>query len=157
MHTILKNLVILYFIIPIGGCAQGKSNGNLAPVTIIDNFYDNYHTYGIDKALDYIFLTNKWLNISDSSIISLKIQLAATIKLLGKYQGYEQITKKQIGNNYLLYSYLTRYERQPLRFTFIFYRVNDNWQLQHFKYDVDFDAELEKAAEVYLLKENYKE
>jgi hypothetical protein len=157
MQNIGKKLLMLGVLVTLWGCAQEKSHDELTPEKIIDNFYEHYQNNGIDKALNSLFLTNKWLNINDSSIVSLKAQLTATINLLGSYQGYEQITKKGIGNNYLLFSYFTKYERQPLRFTFIFYKINGAWQLQNFLYDDNYDTELEKAAEVYFLKENYIE
>ena len=123
--------------------------------SLITDFYEKYEKDGVETSFNHLFSSNKWMNINDTSLTGLKSEIENTLPDLGEYLGYELIAKKSLGNDYILYSFLTKYERQPIRFTFIVYNINESWQLQNFKYDVDFDQELEKASEAYFLQENY--
>lgn len=134
------------------GCSQSEKND--IP-SLISNFYELYEKNEIDASFNHLFSSNMWMNGNDSSLLKLKSELKSTLPALGQYKGYELIAKKSLGKDYVLFSFLTKYERQPLRFTFVIYNVNKNWQLQNFKYDVNFDQELEKASEAYFLHDNY--
>ena len=74
-----------------------------------------------------------------------------TIDYVGKYYGYELITKKQFSESFILYSYMVKYNRQPMRFIFKFYKPNDKWTLFEFTIDSDLDDEIEQAAKLYYL------
>lgn len=52
---------------------------------------------------------------------------------------------------------MIKYDRQPIRFLFIFYRASEKWQLQNFRYDDDFETEIIEAASAHRLKENLPE
>ena len=77
-----------------------------------------------------------------------------TEDFIGKYYGFELIAEKKITDSYILLSYLVKYDRQPLRFTFQYYKPNDEWRLYSFEYDGNLDAELEESAKIYFL--NYE-
>ncbi|MFT4838563.1 MAG: hypothetical protein ACI9IZ_001581 [Nonlabens sp.] len=98
------------------------------------------------KAMDYAFSTNKWMGRNEDAVANLKNQFKNLLPLVGDYYGYELITEKTIGESYKLASYMIKYDRQPLRFTFIFYKPNNKWQLQNLKYDDSLDDEIEEAA-----------
>jgi hypothetical protein len=51
-------------------------------------------------------------------------------------------------------TYIVKYDREPLRFTFFFYKPKDVWRVSNFSYDENISDELEEAAKVYRLKEN---
>lgn len=70
------------------------------------------------KAVDYAFSTNKWMERNKDGVDNLKNQLTNTLGLIGDYYGYELITEERVGDNLKYVSYLLRYDRQPLRFTF---------------------------------------
>ena len=122
------------------------------PEQVITKFFSTYESKKPMDAVDYIFSTNPWIiERSKDQVESLKNQLSNNISLLGKYSGNELITSRQVGESLVLYSYLIKYERQPLRFTFIFYKPAEKWMIQNFKFDSDIDEELEEAARIYLL------
>lgn len=115
-------------------------------------FFSQYKEGGINKAVDFIFSTNESLKEnSREEIDALKSQLDSITPLLGKFSGYEQIANRAVGTNLRLLSYLIKYEKQPLRFTFVFYRPNDTWVIQNFSFDGNVVEELEESARVYLL------
>jgi hypothetical protein len=66
--------------------------------------------------------------------------------VVGNYYGQELISTKQVRGRLKVYSYLLKYDRQPVRFIFKFYKAHDKWMLYGFKFDDDMDAELERAA-----------
>ncbi len=42
--------------------------------------------------------------------------------------------------------YTVKYDRQPLRFVFKYYRPADQWRLQDFRFTDSFDEDLEAAV-----------
>jgi|WetSurMetagenome_2_1015567.scaffolds.fasta_scaffold96227_2 hypothetical protein len=125
------------------------------PEKLIEKFFNIYRDSGVDDALDNIFSTNEWMiQRSKDDIDNVKVQLKSLIQIIGEYYGNEIITQKSIGESFKLYSYLIKYDRQPIRFTFIFYKSKDTWKLYNFQYDQNLADELEESAKAYRLKEN---
>jgi len=123
---------------------------------ITDEFFNTYEK-SPQKAVDYVFGTNKWMvDRNKDGIENVKTQLSSFLGLVGDYYGYEKITEKSVGESYKLVSYMIKYDRQPVRFTFVFYKPKDIWQVQNFQYDDDLDDELEESGKVYRLKENWE-
>lgn len=121
------------------------------PDTTIKEFFAKYRLER-NSALDYIFSTNDY--VPDEKVTKVKTSLTSLSKQIGNYVDYELITKKSAGKDLVLYSYLVKYDRQPLRFTMIFYRSTTVWRLYNFQFDTDVDDELEKAAVIQMLPEN---
>lgn len=96
--------------------------------------------------MDYAFSTNKWMERNKDGIESVKTKFKDIVPLIGQYYGFELITEKNIGDNLKLQSYVARYDRQPVRFTFILYKPNDKWQVQNLNWDVNVDDEIEESA-----------
>ncbi len=123
---------------------------------ITTEFFKTYEKSPL-KAVDYVFGTNKWMmDRNKDGIENVKTQLTSFLGLVGDYYGYEKITEKSVGESYKLVSYMIKYDRQPVRFTFIFYKPKDKWQVQNFQYDDSLDDELEESGKVYRLKENWE-
>lgn len=124
------------------------------PQKIIDKFFDFYKNKTPNEAVDYIFSTNKWISESKDKVENVKLTLNGTLKLLGKYAGHNLITKKSIEDHLALYTYMVRYDRQPLRFSLLFYKASTEWKLLNFSYDDSLDEELQEASKAYRLKQN---
>lgn len=120
---------------------------------ITDKFFTLYATDPI-KAVDYAFSTNKWFERQQDGVSNLKNKLKNTIDLCGDYYGYELLSEKTAGTNIKLITYIVRYDREPIRFTFFMYKAKDDWRVNNFSYDENIDSELEEAAKAYRLKEN---
>jgi len=143
-----KVLPIVLLLISVNSFAQND------PQKMIDEFFNLYKSKGVDTSLDYLFGTNKWMDNSKDQIEGVKFKLNGTLKMLGEYYGYNLITKKSVGDHYWLYTFMVRYDRQPLRFSILFYKPNDQWRMMNFSYDDKLDDELEEAAKAYRLKQN---
>jgi hypothetical protein len=128
--------------------------GQETPEKIITDFFDTYSKNKPDKAIDDLYTYSPWLNSEDDAIIKLKTQFRDLKQLVGEYNGYQLLTKKSIGDCFELYAYIVKFDRQPFRFTFEFYKPKDSWITYSFAYDYDLDDDLEKAAKLDILKES---
>jgi hypothetical protein len=106
------------------------------------------------EALSYLLESNKWMMESKDQIDNLKNNLNGTVQLLKEYYGYEHIRSTSIGDNYKLFTYLIKYDLQPLRFAILLYKPYKEWRLQNFSFDDDLDSELDEASTAYRLEEN---
>lgn len=130
----------------------------LGPGQILDRFFNKYR-YNPQEAVEFIFDQNPiFEGEAAQQAQNVQDKLAQAIPLLGRYYGREPITKKEIGTSLVLHSYLIQYERQPLRFTFKFYKPDREWFLLSFAFDDNLSDELEEAARIpnLLLSEKNK-
>lgn len=150
MQTKLRMLLLIVIILT----TSSVFGQNSAAEKITETFFKTYKE-SPTKAYTDLFENNKWMKDKKSDVETIKIKLADFLNGLGEYYGYELITEKSAGESYILKSYLIRYERQPIRFTFLLYRPNKEWQIQNFTYDTNIEDELEEAAKAYRLKSNW--
>ncbi|EIM72288.1 hypothetical protein A3SI_19922 [Nitritalea halalkaliphila LW7] len=148
----ILNLLVLSLAIYSCSDANSQSGEALTPEKINEHFFDLYDSKGPSEALEFVFSTNDWINETQTS--ELKNKLVELTKQLGNYQGKEVISKRSVGENLLLYTFLIKYDRQPIRYLFIYYKPNNKWQLQKFQYDDNLETELIEAASAYRLTEN---
>lgn len=122
--------------------------GQLSPGQVLERFFNKYR-YNPQEAVEFIFSKNPIFQgeaAQQAQMVQDKLNQA--IPLLGRYYGREPITKREIGTSLVLYSYLIQYERQPIRFTFKFYKPDREWFLLSFAFDDDLSDELEEAAKI---------
>lgn len=141
--NILRLFVIVFFTLINMCCTSGDSDENKE---IIESFFEKLENNESDQAVDLLFSTNKWISTDDEQIVAIKSQLRNTVNQLGKFNSYESINKTSINDNLIQYSFLAKYDRQPLRFTMVFYRASKEWQVQNFHYDYDFIDELKNIG-----------
>jgi hypothetical protein len=138
--------IVIVAIVLVASCSDPQSN------SLIESFFEQYETKGSNEAIDFLFSSNKWIEPSASEILDLKQSLSSTIKLLGNYNGYEKISVINVGKDLMHYTYLVKYEQQPLRFTFTLYRPTSKWQIQNFTFDYHLLNELNEASKLNNLK-----
>ncbi|GGZ31335.1 hypothetical protein GCM10007049_25530 [Echinicola pacifica] len=148
----ILNLIII--ILAFSSCqfASSQSGEAQTPEKINERFFDLYASKGPGEALDYAFSTNAWMDKNQTSDV--KVKLNEFTEQLGNYHGKEAISKRSVGENLLLYTFLIKYDRQAIRYMFIYYKPNNKWQVQKFQYDVNLETELIEAASAYRLNEN---
>jgi hypothetical protein len=113
----------------------------------VTSFFNKYQKDGSNIAIDYLFETNKSL-ISDD----VKTKLKAVKNVYGEFTGVEKITQKSVGNSLVLISYLVKHEKQPIRFTFVYYKAKEHWSLYKFQLDEEALSELEDASKIFIIK-----
>ena len=148
LTKVILFLLFAFFLNNISTFAQPKSEEE----TLTTQFFRTFKTDPI-KAYDNLFADNKW--ISKSDLETTKIKLRDYFADLGDFYGYEEITTKKAGESYVLKSFLVKYDRQPVRITFILYKPVHKWKIQNFSYDTNLSDELNEAAKIDRLKENW--
>ncbi len=98
-------------------------------------FFQVFEQKGSDAAIDYIYATNKYISGNIAANLKVKSELKKIVSLIGKYRGHELISEKFIGKSYVQMSFLAKFDRQPLKFTFILYKPDKVWQLQKLQFD----------------------
>ncbi len=63
----------------------------------------------------------------------------------------EKLFEEKVGSNYVHLSYLSFFDRQPIRFTFPFYRFDSKWRTQNMSFDASFTDEIKELADQKLL------
>jgi len=127
--------------------------GQTTTKEITDKFFSTYAKEPI-KAVEYAFSTNKWFDRQQDGVANLKSKLKNLIDLCGDYYGYELLSEKTAGQSIKMVTYIVKYDREPIRFTFFMYKSKDTWRVNNFSYDEDIDKDLEEATKAYRLKEN---
>lgn len=149
----MKIVFQLVILILISSCTSNSQPASgLTPDQLNREFFNLYQSKGIEVSLKYLFSTNKWISEVDAS--NIKTKLTEHASQLGKYRSYEPIIKKTVGPSYVMYTFLIKYERQPVRFSITYYKPDTQWQLQIFEFEYDLQRELKEAATLYRLEEN---
>ena len=118
---------------------------------MINDFFTTYEQ-DAGQAVKNLYATNIWTErIKDDIDKIVGTVNGFTESYMGKYYGYEIITSKKFSESFELYSYLVKYDRQPIRFIFKFYKPNDKWVLYAFAFNDSLDDEIEEAAKLYYL------
>ena len=107
-----------------------------------------------DSAFDYIFGTNKWMGENKDGTEKVKFQLREYANLMGEYIGFEKLTEKSLGESLKVSVYLVKYERQPLRLIFKYYKAKNEWMLYNLKFDENIDDELDEIMKYDYLNGN---
>ncbi|EDM44857.1 hypothetical protein SCB49_02014 [unidentified eubacterium SCB49] len=143
----MKKLLFL-LLISTSGTLFAQSNSQ----ELIDKFFTTYEK-DAGKAVKELYATNKWTErIQDDIEKIIGAVNNFSENYMGEYYGYELITKKKFSESLELYSYLVKYDRQPIRFIFKFYKPNDKWVLLSYALDDGLDDEIEEAAKLYYLE-----
>jgi hypothetical protein len=133
---------------------QGESMDSKSqelPEQMVINFFDIFSKKGVTESFDYLFSTSEWIKDENDN---LKNRITEIHSKMGTFRGFEVISKAKMGESLILYSTLVKYDRQPIRFNFLFYKASSNWQLQDFRFDDELAEELLEATRAYRLKEN---
>ncbi|TYA71359.1 hypothetical protein [Seonamhaeicola marinus] len=139
----MKNLLILILL-----CSSLNISSQSTPKELLDSFFSTY-AESPEKAVRDLYATNKWTKVKKDNIEKVVQTInSLTEDFMGKYYGNELIITKKLSQSFALYSYMIKYDRQPLRFIFKFYKPNDKWMLFAFSFDDDLDDEIKEAAKL---------
>jgi hypothetical protein len=120
------------------------------PDELVDKFFKEYSIKGKETALNNLIKTNPWVNPLDDAVVQLLSQIPATnTEVLGPYLGYEKINSKMVTKDYYFASFLSKYDRQYVRFTFSFFKPKNKWRIHKISIDNEFNGELEESMKLY--------
>ena len=108
----------------------------------IDKFFKLYEEGKIVEAVDSIYSTNKWMGNKSDEIQNVKTQMQNLQNLVGEYHGKVKLGEESLEDRLTYISYLTMFERQPVRLEFVFYRPKDKWIIYSYSFDDNIDEEL---------------
>ena len=108
-----------------------------------EKFFEEY-SQDTNQALDNLFSTNKWMNEDQNGINKVKFQIREYSNLVGNYLGYDKIGEKSLSESLKIVVYLVKYERQPFRFIFKYYKPKNDWMIYNFSFDENIDDDLEQ-------------
>lgn len=116
------------------------------PDELIKGFFNTYSAGKEEKALDELYKSNPWLSRKSEEISTLKRQLNGAVEVMGEYRGYALLGSKDLQGDLVIHDYLVKYDRQPLRFRFMFYRADKTWMIYSFSFDDSIDTELKELV-----------
>ncbi len=102
---------------------------------VVEKFFTLYKDSGPEKAIDFIFSTNPYLDPSSEQVSTIKLKLTTAVAVIGDYYGYDAVVVKELGPSFTIGTYMLRYKRQPLFFTFVMYKPDRYWQIQTLRFD----------------------
>lgn len=140
----MKKIIVILLLVQHSIFASGQTSID----TLINDFFK---TYQIDrvKAIDDLYKTNPWSTKITDGILSLKKEVMSYDNdYMGKYYGHELLIFKKVADTYALVSHVVKYDRQPMRFTFQFYKPSDKWRLYSFNIDSNLDDEVEESSKL---------
>lgn len=132
------------------------ASAQTTPQEITRKFFELYKKGDTDQSLDFLFSNAPYANEIADGIEDVKRQLKKQTAQMGKYYGAELLTTRTAGPNVIMFTYLVRYDKQPLTFNIMYYKPDNKWQMQSFKYDSSISDELEEASKIGRLKENFE-
>lgn len=126
--------------------------GAQTPEEIMNEFFKTYQKNEPTKALDDLYGHNPWMERMKDDVDKLKTQFKDLKTLVGEYNGHQLLYQKNVKEVFFLATYIVKYDRQPVRMNFQFYKPKDEWTLYSFSYDDNFDDDLENAIKYEILE-----
>jgi len=112
--------------------------------SIISTFFGKVEAGDFGGAIDFVYANNPWMANKVDDIQSLKSQFMGLPQITGKYLGHEFMIEEEMTAKIIYVNHIVYMERQPLRFYFLFYKVNDQWMTYSFGYTDDLDEWIEE-------------
>jgi hypothetical protein len=137
----MKKIIISLSMLLFAGILPCKAQAKYQD--IVDTFFSVYEKNPID-AYALLFKNNN--RVDENSINDFKFNFRYFLKDLGEFYGYELISSKEIGESYVLLSYILKYDREPIRIKITCYKPKKKWIVQNFTYDTVFNTEIENSA-----------
>ncbi|WP_100611405.1 hypothetical protein [Confluentibacter lentus] len=145
----MKKLILFFGLIFMMHVSYGQESTD----AMTAEFFKKYEK-DTNAAFDYIFGTNKWMGENKDGTEKVKFQIREYANLMGQYIGFEKLTEKSLGESLKVSIYLVKYDRQPLRFIFKYYKAKDKWMLFNLKFDDKIDDELDEIMKYDYLNGN---
>jgi len=140
---IITFLIATFLVLNVYSQNYGKNDSIL-----VYTFINKFEKSGINNAIDFVYSTNSWINADNANIENVKSEVNSVIGTLGAYYGYDFIKKSQLSNCLVTYSFIMRFDKQPIRFVFVLYKPKDEWRFQLFNYDGNIIEEMQNSMNI---------
>ena len=147
---LLKATLILLIFLGVQ-TSKAQSDTLNTPEKLCEHFFMLFETDS-DIAVDFIFSTNKWFNTSSMPQLAESKGKIKKLFYLGNYRGFELASKKLFSPSLVLITYIVKYDRQPIKIEFYFYKPEKNWQIQTFRFEEDLKNDLQNGQETIIIK-----
>ncbi len=127
MRTIVFSVTLLFSALTL--------MGQKSPEEVIDSFFIYFKSKGVERSLQYVFATNKYLKQNTEIVTNLKAKFDKALPVIGNFYRYEKYMHKQVGNTFAHLGYLMVFDRQPIKIIFTLYNATDHWQIQDLRFD----------------------
>lgn len=142
----MKYLISLF--LALGGCSLLHAQGTQQ---FVQEFFTKYSSEPT-AAVQWLYSANPWISLESESTQKVVRSIESLdSSLVGRFLGYELISTKKVSDRILIHSCVVLYERQPLRFNFVFYRPRDSWFIYSFTLDDGLISELTEASKLYFI------
>ncbi|PAW77252.1 MAG: hypothetical protein B9S32_12170 [Verrucomicrobia bacterium Tous-C9LFEB] len=135
-------------------CTLSYANGDDDCRAIINSFFEDLGKNDINAATVKLFNNN--LPSDKRATLELKVseELKKIVKNLGNPKGFDPVVAKLVGTR-IFYCYgFAHFEAQEVRFEFIFYKNDKNWQLFNINIEVDATSDIRYSALNFTEPEN---
>ena len=122
------------------------------PEQIIEKFFQDYDKEEPGPALDNLYSKMPYKEKIQVRLDTMRAQFIKLQDVVGEYHGHSMIANKDLANCLSVYSYLVKFEMQPVRFTFEFYKPKAVWRLNSFTYDDNVIDELGGLIRLHNIK-----
>ncbi|OFX72077.1 MAG: hypothetical protein A2X12_02415 [Bacteroidetes bacterium GWE2_29_8] len=94
---------------------------------VINQFFKTYEGKGYEAGVDYLLSTNKKMQSDSMQTANIKNLFKASVSEAGNYSGNELIKKEEVSASLIKYTYLLKYENDPINVILILYKAKDKW------------------------------
>ena len=140
----LKMMVCFMALLP--GFLLGQDSLDNDFLSRIDEFFSKLQSANYEQAIDFIYSDNPWIAKKYDDIQSVKDQFIGLPGLVGKYQNHTILIEEMVADRYIFLHYFVSFERQPVSFTFEFYKPDNKWMIYSFSFADDIDTWIEERA-----------
>jgi len=112
----------------------------------IEIFFAKMADGDLEGAVDYIYSDNPWISNKIEDIENVKKQFVSLPELVGAYLNHIKIVEEKLAGRYIYIQYFVSFQRQPVSFTFEFYKPDKEWMIFSFAFADDIDTWVEEKA-----------
>lgn len=118
---------------------------------MVERFFTMLEAEGAEVALEELFESNLYMEEVSGQVTTLINQYTSAERMMGAYIGHELLIETNMADRVAHQRYLVLYERQPLRFDFVYYKADDEWTFQSFNFAADVLEKVKEISDIGLL------
>ena len=118
----------------------------------IDSFFALLAENKGDEAILALYKDSPYASAMSDAINNVAIQLAGMNRTYGNYNNHEVLVHEIVLERYAYLMFFVSFDRQPFKFEFHYYKPDETWQFQNFRFSDEIDDDIVEAAKYRLLR-----